>query len=59
MKFLEILCENKWLSEISDVADKFSKFYNVMNLEEKIIIISAYDLTEGEKAEVLAALKES
>lgn len=41
MKFLEVLCENKWLSNLGEVADKYAKFYNVMNLEEKIIIISA------------------
>jgi F0F1-type ATP synthase delta subunit len=56
IKFLEILAENKRLSEISQVADKYVKLYKTLNKEEKITIISAEDLSSDEKAEVLAAL---
>jgi len=56
MKFLELLCENKRLPELSEIAEKYAKFYNVMNREEKIIIISAQDLNSGEKQEVMGAL---
>lgn len=52
-----LLCENKWLKELPEIADKYFKLYNVLNKEEKIIIISAYDLNESEKEEVLQALK--
>lgn len=45
IKFLELLSENRRLSELPNIATKFAKFYNVMNKEEKIIIISAQDLT--------------
>jgi F0F1-type ATP synthase delta subunit len=53
---LEVLADNKRLSEISVVADKYVKLYKTLNKEEKITIISAEDLSSGEKAEVLAAL---
>lgn len=59
IKFLELLCENKRLVDLPEIADKYAKLYNVMNKEEKIVIISAYDLNSSEKEEVLTALKDS
>ena len=57
IKFLEILADNKRLSEISIVADKYVKLYKTLNKEEKITIISAETLSADEKSEVMAALK--
>jgi F-type H+-transporting ATPase subunit delta len=57
IKFLEILADNKRLSEVSQVADKYVKLYKTLNKEEKITIISAENLSSDEKAEVMAALK--
>jgi len=48
IKFLELLSENKRLGELPTIAQKFAKFYNVMNKEEKIIIIAAQELTQSE-----------
>jgi ATP synthase F1 delta subunit len=56
IKFLEVLAENKRLTYISDIADRYVKLYQVMNKEEKITIISADTLTSSEQAEVLSAL---
>jgi len=56
IKFLEILAENKRLTYISDIADRYVKLYQVMNKEEKITIISAEPLSSSEQAEVLSAL---
>ena len=39
------------------IADKYIKLYKTLNKEEKITIISAEDLSQGEKDEVLDALK--
>lgn len=57
MKFLEILAENKRLSFIGSIAERYSKLYALLNKEEKITIISAETLTSGEQDEVLSALK--
>ena len=57
IKFLELLVNNKRLKELPDIADKYFKLYNVMNKEEKIVIISAHELNSSEKEEVLQALK--
>ena len=59
MKFLALLCENKRLKELPEIADKYFKLYNVLNKEEKIIIISSYDLNDSEKDEVLQALRDT
>jgi F0F1-type ATP synthase delta subunit len=53
MRFLGLLCENKRLKDLPDIADKYFKLYNVLNKEEKIIIISAHELESSEKDEVL------
>ena len=57
MKFLEILAENKRLSFISGIADRYIKLYRTLNKEEKITIISAESLSSEQEGEVLSALK--
>jgi len=57
LKFLEILAENKRLSFIGEISVRYQKLYSLLNKEEKITIISAETLTQGEQDEVLAALK--
>jgi len=59
IKFLEVLAENKRLVYISGIADRYVKLYQQFNKEEKITIISADELSESEKNEVLLALKEN
>jgi F0F1-type ATP synthase delta subunit len=56
IKFLEILAENKRLSCIGGIADRYIKLYKTLNKEEKITIISADNLSSDEQNEVLAAL---
>ena len=56
-KFLEVLAENKRLSFISGIADRYQKYYKALNREEKITVISAEPLSSGEQDEVLAALQ--
>jgi len=48
IKFLEILAENKRLSFIGDIADRYQKLYALLNKEEKITIISAETLSSSE-----------
>ena len=57
IKFLEVLAENKRLTFIRDIADRYQKLYQQFNKEEKITIISAEPLNSTEQGEVLAALK--
>ena len=57
IKFLEILAENKRLSFIGQIAERYQKLYQLLNKEEKITIISAETLNSSEQDEVLAALK--
>ena len=57
VKFLEILAENKRLTFIAEICDKYVKLYKTLNKEEKITIISAESLNSSEQDEVLAALK--
>lgn len=47
-KFLVILAENKRLSWIDDVADRFQKLYKELNREEKITIISSEPLSSSD-----------
>ena len=42
---------------ISQIADRYSKLYQEFNKEEKVTIISAKELTDSQKSEVLSALK--
>ena len=48
IKFLEVLAENKRLTFISGIADRYVKLYQQFNKEEKITIISAEELTSSE-----------
>lgn len=57
MKFLEILAENKRLVFVDEIANRYAKLYSECNKEEKINIISAEELTAGQKDQVMAALK--
>ena len=57
IKFLEVLAENKRLIYISGIATRYQKLYQQFNKEEKITIISAQELSQSERSEVLSALK--
>lgn len=57
LKFLEVCAENKRLLYISEIADKYCKLYQEFNKEEKVTIISAKELNESQKSQVLDALK--
>jgi len=57
MHFLTVLAENKRLVFIDEIAAKYEKLYAQFNKEEKITIISAADLDNGQKNDVLAALQ--
>lgn len=57
IQFLEILAENKRLTFIGGIAERYIKLYKTLNKEEKITIISAETLSSEEQGEVLAALK--
>ena len=57
MRFLTVLAENKRLNQINDIAEKYAKLYQEFNKEEKITIISATDLSEDQKSQVVAALQ--
>lgn len=57
MRFLTVLAENKRLNQINDIAEKYAKLYQEFNKEEKITIISATDLTEDQKSQVVSALQ--
>lgn len=56
-KFLVVLAENKRLSWLEDVADRFQKLYKELNREEKITIISSEPLNSSDQADVLSALQ--
>lgn len=55
--FLTVLAENKRLIFIKDISNLYKRLYQQFNREEKITIISAEDLSEGQRAEVVAALE--
>lgn len=57
LHFLTVLAENKRLIFIKEIAGKYAKLYSQFNKEEKITIISADDLTNDQKSQVLAALQ--
>ena len=48
MHFLVVLAENKRLIYIKEIASKYQKLYQQFNKEEKITIISAAELNQGE-----------
>ena len=59
LRFLVVLAESKRLIYLREIAQKFQKLYTQLNKEEKITIISAYDLSKSQQDQVLAALKEN
>lgn len=56
-KFLVVLAESKRLIYLREIAEKFAKLYMQLNREEKITIISASELNDKQKGQVLDALK--
>jgi ATP synthase F1 delta subunit len=57
LHFLTVLSENKRLFYLKDIALKYQKLYQQLNKEEKITIISAEELSDSQRGEVLAALR--
>jgi ATP synthase F1 delta subunit len=57
LRFIEVLAENKRLMFIKEVAEKYGKLYQQFNKEEKITVISAYQLNQDEENQVLRSLK--
>lgn len=57
LKFLTVLAENKRLNFIGEIAEKYAKLYQEFNKEQKIRIISAQELSESQKNQVVNALK--
>ena len=58
-KFIEVCSECKRFMYINDIASKYLKLYQQFNREEKITIISAHELSETQKDDVLSALKQN
>ena len=56
LKFLYLVAKNRRYMYINDIAKKFVKSYLLLTKEEKITIISAYELSESEKNSVKEAL---
>jgi len=59
MHFLTVLAENKRLVFIKEIAEKYEKLYAQFNKEEKITIISADELNNGQRDQVLLALQQN
>mmetsp|Transcript_6558 Transcript_6558/g.7849 ORF Transcript_6558/g.7849 Transcript_6558/m.7849 type:complete len:295 (-) Transcript_6558:3659-4543(-) len=57
LHFLTVLADNKRLNFIEEIAEKYAKLYQEFNKEEKITIISASDLSDDQKTQVMAALQ--
>ncbi len=56
-KFIKVCSDCKRFMYINDIAKKYLKLYQLFNMEQKITIISAEDLNESQKSDVLAALQ--
>lgn len=56
-KFLVVLAESKRLIYLREISEKYAKLYMQLNKEEKITIISASELNDGQRGQVLDALK--
>lgn len=56
MAILDLLAKNKRFMYINDVGKKYIKLYQMLSKEEKITIISAYELNNEEKDRVKEAL---
>jgi len=59
IKLIEVLIENRRFKFINHIATHYQKLYQTFNKEEKITIISAHELSSGEKSEVESALKQN
>ncbi|KAM3137461.1 hypothetical protein pb186bvf_010434 [Paramecium bursaria] len=58
LNFLESVIDNQRVQFLAKTADKYIEYYRILNKEENITIISAYELSEQEKQQVQASLKE-
>lgn len=52
-----VLAESKRLIYLREISEKYAKLYMQLNKEEKITIISASDLNDSQKKQVLEALR--
>lgn len=57
LHFLLTIAENKRLIFVKDIANLYKKLYQQYNKQEKITIISAEELSESQKGDVLKALQ--
>lgn len=57
LRFLSVLADNKRLSYIKQISQKYERLYQLQNREEKITIISAATLNSEQQNKVLAALQ--
>lgn len=57
LRFLSVLADNKRLSYIKPISEKFERLYQLQNREEKITIISASELSAEQQNKVLKALE--
>lgn len=54
--YLDLIAQNKRYMYINQIAKKYINAYHLLSKEEKITIISAYELNEEEKSKVKSAL---
>lgn len=59
VKFIDLLAKNKRFMYIDQIALKFKRAYMMLSNEEKINIISAYELSSQEKDKVRSALEQN
>jgi len=57
--FLGTLVDNKRLDVLPKILDKYIEYYRILNKEENITIISAFELNEADRQRVTEALKSS
>ena len=57
VKFADLLGKNKRFMEINEISKKYCRSYLLLTKEEKISIISAVELNEGEKNQVQNAIE--
>lgn len=57
LKFLDLLGKNKRFMYVNEIAKKYMRSYLLLTKEEKITIISAYELSNDEKSQVQKALE--
>lgn len=56
VKFLDLVAKNKRYMYINEISKKFQKAYSLLTKEEKITIISAYELDDRQRQQVESAL---